>query len=157
MSPTYPPGTPLYAAPISGPLKRGDVVLLNDGDGDYAVKRIVGLPGETVQVWRGCVFINRRLLVEPYLAPHTYTFPVEQQRRGATFILGEDDYFVMGDNRFCSADSRSYGPVARKKIRSRVRLPDSFVCAYFGAYTLPTPGHTVIQSLPAHRTKLSPF
>lgn len=157
MSPTYAPGTPLYAVPISGPLERGDIVLLNDGDGDYAIKRIVGLPGEKVQIWRGCVFINRRLLVEPYLPPHTYTFPVELERRGATFILGPDDYFVMGDNRLCSADSRSYGPVARKQIRSHVPLPDSFVCAYFGAYTLPVPGRTVIQSLAAQSTALSPF
>lgn len=157
MCPTYPPGTTLYAAPISGPLERGDVVLLDDGDGDYAVKRIVGLPGETVQVWRGCVFINRRLLVEPYLAPHTYTFPIEQQRRAATFILGRDEYVVMGDNRLCSADSRSYGPVARKQIRNRVPRPDSFVCAYLGSYTLPGPGRTVIQPLPQQGNTLSPF
>jgi signal peptidase I len=157
MTPNYLPGTHLYALPISTPLERGDVVLLDDGNEDYAVKRIIGLPGETVQVWRGCVFINRKLLVEPYLPPHTYTFPVEQPRRGATFILGETEYFVMGDNRLCSADSRSYGPVERKQIRQRVPLPDDFVCAYFGAYTLPAPGRTIIQSLREQRTTLSPF
>lgn len=145
MEPNYPPGTRLYGAPISTPLERGDVVLLNDGKTDYAVKRIVGLPGETVQLWRGAVFINRRMLVEPYLPKHTYTFPVERTRRGATFILGEDEYFVLGDNRARSADSRTYGPVERQRIKRRVPLPDDFICAYFAPYTLPAYGTTVIR------------
>ena len=46
MEPHYPAGTQLYGAPISTPLDRGDVVLLDDGKEDYAVKRIIGLPGE---------------------------------------------------------------------------------------------------------------
>ncbi|HVM48192.1 MAG TPA: signal peptidase I [Candidatus Acidoferrum sp.] len=157
MMPNYPPGIHLYAAPISTPLERGDVVLLDDGNDDYAVKRIVGLPGETVQVWRGCVFINRKLLVEPYLPAHTYTFPVERERRGATFILGEDEYFVLGDNRSISADSRSYGPVHRHRIKKRVPMPQDFVCAYFGHYTLPEPGGTVIRPLDQHPAGPSPF
>jgi signal peptidase I len=145
MAPTYPPGTHLYGAPISTPLERGDVVLLDDGKEDYAVKRIIGLPGETVQLWRGRVFINRQLLVEPYLTKHTYTYPVEQLRRAATFILVEKEYFVLGDNRPCSSDSRAYGPVERKQIKRRVPLPDDFVCAYLAPYTLPAYGKTLIR------------
>jgi signal peptidase I len=157
MMPTYPEGTHLYAAPISTPVERGDVVLLDDGMGDYAVKRVIGLPCETVQLWRGCVFINRKLLVEPYLPAHTYTFPVQRERRGATFVLGEHEYFVLGDNRPSSIDGRIYGPVARKQIKRRVPPPDGFVCAYFGNYTLPQFGETVIRPLHEIRTKPSPF
>ena len=157
MVPAYPPGTHIYAAPISTPLGRGDVVVLDDGGDEYAIKRIIGLPGETVQLWRGCVFINRRLLVEPYLPAHTYTFPVERQRRSATFVLDENEYLVLGDNRTYSADSRSYGPVERKQIKKRVPQPDNFMCAYFGSYTLPEPGNTVIRPLNEHRTKPNPF
>jgi signal peptidase I len=149
MEPAYPAGTHLYGAPISTPVERGDVVLLDDGKEDYAVKRVIGLPGETVQIWRGRVFINRQLLVEPYLAKHIYTCPVEPTHRGATFILGERQYFVMGDNRPCSADSRSYGPVERKQIKRRVLLPQDFVCAYLAPYTLPDYGKTLIRPLPA--------
>jgi signal peptidase I len=145
MDPAYPPGAHLYGAPISTPVERGDVVLLDDGKDDYAVKRIIGLPGETVQLWRGRVFINRRMLVEPYLPKHTYTYPVEQMRRGATFILGEGQYFVLGDNRTCSSDSRVYGPVGRKQIKRRVPSPDEFICAYFAPYTLPAYGKSLIQ------------
>jgi signal peptidase I len=147
MEPAYPSGTHLYGTPISTPLARGDVVLLDDGKEDYAVKRIIGLPGETVQLWRGCVFINRQMLVEPYLPKHTYTFPMEQARRGATFMLGEREYIVLGDNRFNSADSRTYGAVERRQIKRRVPLPDDFVCAYAAPYTLPDYGKSVARPL----------
>jgi signal peptidase I len=157
MMPNYPPGTHLYATPISTELGRGDVVLLDDGKEDYAVKRIIGLPGETVQLWRGAVFINRKLLVEPYLPAHTYTFPIERGRRGATFMLGDEDYFVLGDNRSCSVDGRSYGAVGRSQIKKRVPLPDDFVCAYFGPYTLPEPGRTVIKPTNARKAAPNPF
>lgn len=145
MDPTYPAGTHLYGAPITTPVERGDVVLLDDGKEDYAVKRVVGLPGEKVQIWRGRVFINRRMLVEPYLPNYVYTYPVEPTHRGATYILGEHQYFVLGDNRPYSADSRTYGPVDRKQIKRRVPLPDHFVCAYLAPYTLPDYGKTIIR------------
>jgi len=145
MDPTYPPGTHLYGTTISTPLDRGDVVLLNDGNEDYAVKRLIGLPGETVQLWRGQVFINRQMLVEPYLPKHTYTYPTPRAHRGATFILGEGEYFVLGDNRLYSSDSRAYGAVRRKQIKQRVPLPEDFVCAYFAPYTLPDYGRTLIR------------
>ena len=145
MEPAYPPGTHLYGAPISTPLERGEVVLLKDGQYDYAVKRIIGLPGETVQLWRGCVFINRQMVVEPYLAKHTYTYPREQARRGATFVLGAGEYFVLGDNRLCSLDSRAYGPVPRNQIKRRVPLPDALVSMHFAPYTLPAYGTTLAR------------
>jgi len=151
MEPTYSEGMRLYGTPITTPVERGDVVLLDDGNKDYAVKRIIGLPGETIQLWRGCVFINKQLLIEPYLPKHTYTCPMEPIHRGATFILGKGEYFVLGDNRSCSADSRAYGPVQRKQIKRRVPLPNDFVCAYCGRYTLPLPGTTVMRPAPITR------
>jgi signal peptidase I len=147
MVPNYPPGTSLYGTPISTPLERGDVVLLDDGKEDYAVKRIIGLPGETVQLWRGRVFINRQMLIEPYLPKHIFTFPMEPKRRGATFELGEREYVVLGDNRPYSADSRAYGPVNRKQIKRRVPVPEDFVCSYLAPYTLPAYGKTLIRPM----------
>jgi len=148
MDPAFPPGTQLYGAPISTPIERGDVVLLDDRKEDYAVKRVIGLPGETVQLWRGHVFINRQMLVEPYLPKNLYTCPAELTHRGATFILAERQYFVLGDNRPYSADSRNYGPVERKQIKRRVPLPQDFVCAYLAPYTLPEYGKSLIRPMP---------
>jgi signal peptidase I len=146
MAPAYPPGTRVYTAPITTPLRRGDVVLLDDGDREYALKRIVGLPGETVHLWRGSVFINRRLLREPYLARLTYTFPDERTRVYA-FQLGPDQYLVLGDNRSRSIDSRVYGPVERKQIYSRVPAPATLLRPELAHFALPLPGRRTLQPL----------
>src|SRR6266850_1656793 len=84
MAPNFPSGTRVYTVPISSPLERGDVIVLDDGKKEYAMKRIIGMPGETVHLWRGKVFINRKLISEPYLPKHTYTCPIERQ---AVFIF----------------------------------------------------------------------
>ena len=145
MAPTYQPGTRVYTAPISGDLVRGDIVLIDDGKSGYALKRIVGLPGETVQFWRGYVFINRKMLREPYLAKHTYTFP-DEHNEISRFKVGEGQYFVLGDNRDYSVDSRLYGPVERDQIKSRVPFSGG-PQACFAAYTLPVGGKRTIQPL----------
>jgi hypothetical protein len=96
------------------------------------------------------------MLVEPYLPKHTYTYPMEQARRGAVFVLGDEEYVVLGDNRFYSADSRAYGPVSRKQIKRRVPLPDNFVCAYLAPYTLPAYGKTIIRPARTNPTSAKP-
>ncbi len=144
MAPNYLPEARLYTLPITSPLKRGDVVLVNDGTGEYALKRVIGLPGETVHLWRGYVFINRRLLYEPYLQRRTWTFP-DELTEISRFALESGEYFVLGDNRLCSVDSRRYGPVREEGIRSRVPLPEGFVRPYTRAYTLPVEGKRTIR------------
>jgi signal peptidase I len=139
MSPTFQPGMWVRSEPISGDLDRGDVVTLDDGSTEYALKRVVGLPGETVHVWRGYVFINRRILLEPYLPKQVYTFPRERQ---SVFVLGPDQYFVLGDNRPASSDSRSYGPVERKQLKGRIPLPEHAPRAKFGPMVVKPYGMT---------------
>ena len=146
MQPTFAPGSRVYAGPISSTLVRGDIVLVDDGNKEYALKRIVGLPGESIQFWRGYVFVNRKMLREPYLAKHTYTFP-DGVREISSFKLGEGEYFVMGDNRNCSVDSRRYGPVNRERIKSRVPSAGDSMRACFSAYTLPAQGMRNIRAL----------
>ncbi len=153
MQPTYGPGARVLTIPVSSKLKRGEIVQLQDGDRETALKRVIGLPNETVSLWRGYVFINRRLLREPYLPKYTYTFPDERSGR-FVFVLGPDEYFVMGDNRNCSVDSRSYGPVAAKQIQSRV--PDASPLAVLTPFTLPAEGKRTIRPLWPGRNQLSP-
>ena len=80
------------------------------------VKRVIGLPGDTLEVIDGTVHVNGEALPEPYLDPERCRFlrPREPRR------LGPDEYFVMGDNRDRSNDSRSVGPLRRRDIRGRV-------------------------------------
>jgi signal peptidase I len=146
MAPTFPPGSRVYTAPISTPLKRGDIVLVDDGNKEYALKRIIAVPSETIQMWRGYVFINRKMLREPYLTKHTYTFadPLSELAR---FKFAPNQYFVMGDNREYSVDSRRYGPVDRSQVKSRVPYFGESVRARFSSYTLPTPGKRTIKAL----------
>jgi signal peptidase I len=146
MSPTFPPGSRVYTAPISTPLKRGDIVLVDDGNKEYALKRIIAVPGETLQMWRGYVFINRKMLREPYLTKHTYTF-ADPLSELAKFKLAPNQYFVMGDNREYSVDSRRYGPVDRSQVKSRVPSFGGSMRACFSSYTLPAPGKRTIKAL----------
>ncbi|MBI4236245.1 MAG: signal peptidase I [Chloroflexi bacterium] len=96
--------------------QRGEIVLVRwPADGPEYLKRIVGLPGEEVRVERGRVLIDGVPLVEPSLAPLGSDAAV----RDGLWILGEDAYFLLGDNRADSLDSRAWGPVSRRWIRGR--------------------------------------
>jgi len=95
---------------------RGDIVVLKDPtDGVIAVKRIIAMPGETVHLNEGKVNVNGRPLDEPYLAPRMSTF-TGRRIHEEKFTCGPEQFFVMGDNRWQSLDSRVYGPVPRANL-----------------------------------------
>lgn len=107
--------------------KRGQIVSVFDEHNDILlVKRIVGLPGEQVVIKNGSVFIvdtqgNELALEEPYLSPGTRTLP-SSGKEAVYPVIPENSYFVMGDNRTRSTDSRSYGPVHRSNLIGAVRM-----------------------------------
>jgi signal peptidase I len=97
------------------PPVRGEMVVVRDpGHEDCAVKRIVGLPGETVTIQGGIVSVNGRQLDESYLSRGTKTV-IEGVNKQKVF-LAKDSYFLLGDNRDRSEDSRHYGPIKRDHI-----------------------------------------
>jgi signal peptidase I len=101
---------------IVGEPKRGDVVVFHyplQDDRDF-IKRIIGLPGETVTILDGKVYINDKLIEEPYI-----TNWCRSKSCDGTWEIGPDDYFVLGDNRGASKDSQDFGPVGRKYIVGR--------------------------------------
>jgi len=93
------------------PPERGDVVVFhypNNPSRDF-IKRVIGLPGEKVEVRGEHILINSEELEEPYTL-HTGRYAWGPQ------ILAENDYFVLGDNRNSSSDSHSWGPLSRDAI-----------------------------------------
>lgn len=98
--------------------ERGDIVILDAPDvaKKLYVKRIVGLPGEKIDLIDGSFYINGEKLEEDYTnAPYTY----ENEELGiSSWILAKDEYFVVGDNRIknISKDSRTFGPIKRNSL-----------------------------------------
>jgi len=94
----------------------GDIVVIRDPeDGGLSIKRIVAVEGEKVEISGGGVYVNGVKLSEHYLNPGTRTFSYRVYDH-EQFFCGEEQYFVLGDNRANSADSRVYGPVPRQNI-----------------------------------------
>jgi signal peptidase I len=94
-------------------ITRGDVVVFHyprDPQKSY-IKRVIGLPGDTVAIRQGRVFIDDKPIDEPYV-PHRY----RDTRSMAELVVPPDEYFVMGDHRSISSDSRDFGPVDRDLI-----------------------------------------
>ena len=104
--------SPRYA--IHAP-KRGEIIVFQfplDPNKDF-VKRVVGLPGETIEMRDGRVCVNGGLLEEPYLT-------VKDRSNAAPVRLKEGEYYVLGDNRSHSNDSRSWGAVPEANLRGKV-------------------------------------
>ena len=101
--------------------KRGEVIIFHPKPTpqESYIKRIVGLPGETVEVKSGKVFINDKSLSENYTLSDT---SVPLNRDYPKTRLGTEEYFVFGDNRDHSSDSREIGAVPRVNIQGRVAI-----------------------------------
>lgn len=101
---------------------RGDVIVFKapmNPDFDY-IKRIIGLPGDTVSIVDGSVYVNNQKLEENYIDSNTVILPGQYIKEGQQITLNSDEYFVLGDNRSHSSDSRQWGTVPRKDIIGRV-------------------------------------
>ena len=120
MTPGIQDGDRILVEPWSyllGPIERGDVIVLRyplDPEIDY-IKRVIGLPGDRVTLAQGKVWVNEELLEEPYVA-------AIDPGSVLTTDVEEGQYFVLGDNRPRSSDSREFGCVPEAYVRGRVDL-----------------------------------
>lgn len=125
MMPTISPGNHLivnrlpyyYRDPV-----RGEVVVFSFDD-DYLIKRVIGEPGDKIEIISDKVYVNGKQLDESgYLTQDINTYIFAGAKVTFPLIVPEDMYFVMGDNRINSSDSRVFGPIPREAIVAKAGL-----------------------------------
>lgn len=91
----------------------GDIVVLDEEkEGEIIIKRIIGMPGDTVSIKDNTVYVNDEKIEEDYAYGETSDYE--------EITLGDDEYFILGDNRPISKDSRYFGPVKEDEIIGKV-------------------------------------
>ena len=110
MAPTYHDGQILLMKRFADKLTYGDIVVIKQVDQGNVVKRVVGLPGDVIRLADGQVFRNG-IGLSPYTSDEAVTID---------YKLGEDDYFVIGDNYQDSIDSRQFGPIKHDDLLGQI-------------------------------------
>jgi signal peptidase I len=107
------------------PPSRGDIIIMRDpydSSRDF-IKRVIGVPGDRILIRQGQVYVSGHLVKETYLNSEAWTenadWPLGQTGDPEGVLLRSDEYFVMGDNRNHSSDSRVFGPVKRDQVEAR--------------------------------------
>ena len=105
------------------PPQRGDIVIFKPPDPDVRdfIKRVIAVPGDRLRIDHGVVYINGEVLQEPYL-PEKWTYSNTWPATGQDYVLPPDHYFVMGDNRNHSSDSRVFGPIDASSILGKAEI-----------------------------------
>jgi signal peptidase I len=126
MVPTFQSGEYVLSDKISyriGEPQRGDVIVFHappaaecpEGTGCDFIKRVIGVPGETIQVHDNHIYINDQPLEESYI-PKEFQINPGLATKNKSITLGPNEYFVCGDNRPYSSDSRAWGPIHKSDI-----------------------------------------
>lgn len=127
MHPTFPDAEYLLTEKVTYYLRdpvRGDVVVFKPpvSETDEFIKRVIATPGETIMITGGNIYVNDELLEEPYISTNIRTANGAFLSEGVKFTVPAGEYFVIGDNRPHSSDSRAWGPVTKKAISGRAWL-----------------------------------
>lgn len=123
MHPTYKNGEYLMANKITYRIEepqRGDVIIFKYSETQDFIKRVIGLPGDTVMLKDGHIYINDKILDESgYLSDSVYTNGGNFLKEGESKTVPDGQYFVCGDNRPHSSDSREFGPIKTDDIKGK--------------------------------------
>lgn len=104
--------------------RRGDIIVFEsplEDDDRIFIKRVIGLPGETIRIFQGDLYVDDIKIEEPYLADDLYIEPLFY---GAEYLVPENELFVLGDNRLPdkSNDSRSFGSISSDAVEGIIVL-----------------------------------
>lgn len=106
-------------------INRGDIVTINEKNAEHPdnllIKRIIGLPGEKIELKDGKVFVDEQVLQEDYLTQGVVTH-ADPIRNEQVVTLGKNEYYVLGDNRPVSKDSRRIGTVHKNQIIGKLLI-----------------------------------
>lgn len=96
-----------------GSINRLDIIVLDEEkDNEKIIKRVIGLPGETVAIKKGKIYINDKVIDDEYAYGETSDYD--------KVTLEDDEYFILGDNRLISKDSRYFGPIKESEIKGKI-------------------------------------
>lgn len=94
-------------------IDRFDIIVLDEEkDNEKIIKRVIGLPGETVAIKNGKIYINDKVIDDEYAYGQTSDYN--------KVTLKDDEYFILGDNRLISKDSRYFGPIKDNEIKGKI-------------------------------------
>lgn len=94
-------------------IDRFDIIVLDEEkDNEKIIKRVIGMPGETVAIKKGKIYINDKVIDDEYAYGETSDFD--------KVTLADDEYFILGDNRLISKDSRYFGPIKDNEIKGKI-------------------------------------
>lgn len=94
-------------------IDRFDIIVLEEEkDNEKIIKRVIGLPGETVAIKKGKIYINDKVIDDEYAYGETTDYN--------KVTLKDDEYFILGDNRLISKDSRYFGPIKDNEIKGKI-------------------------------------
>lgn len=125
MVPTFDDGNYIFTSKVTYKMRtpnRGDVVVFHsprNPEIEY-IKRIIGLPGDTVLIQNEQVSVNGRVLDEPYISAATTLMPSGYAQEGIPIVVPDGYLWVMGDNRPRSSDSREFGPITYSSVIGQV-------------------------------------
>lgn len=118
-------GTELFRVTSFKELHRGDPVVFRPPgiSGQYFIKRVIGLPGETVEIRNSRIIVKNDRAPSGFIVDESaYLLPTVETTGDRVLTLGSDEYFLLGDNRTASRDSRAFGPVPKDRITGKVLL-----------------------------------
>ncbi len=96
-----------------GSINRLDIIVLDEEkDNEKIIKRVIGLPGETVAIKKGKIYVNDKVIDDEYAYGETSDYD--------KVTLEDDEYFILGDNRLISKDSRYFGPIKKSEIKGKI-------------------------------------